>query len=52
MVISPCKKVCNLDSNRNYCLTCLRTIFEITNWSKFNEKEKEKVVKDLKKRIL
>ena len=48
MVKSPCKNVCELDSNTGLCLGCNRTIEEIINWTKISNKEKIKIIKETK----
>jgi predicted Fe-S protein YdhL (DUF1289 family) len=48
MIESPCKNVCELDSNTGMCLGCNRTIEEIINWTQISEKEKIKIIKKSK----
>ncbi|MAI84250.1 MAG: DUF1289 domain-containing protein [Rickettsiales bacterium] len=45
--ISPCKKICKLSKSKSHCLTCLRTIDEITNWKNFSFSEKKKIIHNL-----
>ena len=47
MIKSPCIGKCSL--NQGTCSGCSRTVEEITNWSKYSEQEKEKVLKRLQK---
>ena len=37
MVTSPCINICKMDSASGLCLGCLRTIDEITLWSRTDE---------------
>ena len=45
---SPCINVCRIVDG--YCKGCHRTIYEITNWSKYTNSERIKVLKELDKR--
>ncbi len=47
---SPCLGICKLDTNRQSCTSCLRTIYEIENWLNFSSKQKKKIIKNLKRR--
>lgn len=49
-VLSPCKKICRISHNGKYCIGCLRTILEISNWNKFGDEKKKKIIVQLKKR--
>ena len=49
-VKSPCKNKCELDSSKEYCISCQRTTKEIENWSFFSEEQKRKIIKQLKLR--
>jgi len=33
--LSPCKKICTLDTSGSYCTACKRTIQEIAEWSTY-----------------
>jgi len=44
---SPCIDVCRLDRGYAYCIGCLRTIEEITRWSRMTDAEKRTVLADL-----
>ena len=48
--ISPCKRNCELTADNSYCLSCLRTIEEISNWEKFSKSEKKSIINSLKLR--
>jgi predicted Fe-S protein YdhL (DUF1289 family) len=50
--LSPCIKLCKVDSNEHYCIGCNRSLSEISNWWKYSEDEKRKVLEELKTRIL
>ena len=45
---SPCLRKCKL--HNGVCASCKRTIQEIKNWQSFTEKERNNIMKDLKKR--
>lgn len=49
---SPCTKKCFLDECLTYCLGCGRTIEQIGLWWKMSPEEKEKALKDTRKRIM
>lgn len=49
-VLSPCKKICQISQDGKYCIGCLRTVLEISNWSKFSDEKREKIFVQLKKR--
>ncbi|MBM5572678.1 MULTISPECIES: DUF1289 domain-containing protein [Deefgea] len=46
-VASPCINQCQLDSRREYCQGCLRTLDEIRAWSSSSDQEKHAVWKRL-----
>ena len=33
-----------------FCTSCLRTIYEISNWQEFSDIKKKEIIKNLKKR--
>lgn len=37
---SPCMSVCKMDAERVFCQGCLRTIDEITRWSRMADSDK------------
>ncbi len=41
-VSSPCRGICQLDSDGKYCTGCLRTLDEIAGWSQFSDEEKQR----------
>ena len=43
---TPCVKICKLVDN--VCIGCGRTSKQITMWSKFTKKERDKIIKDIK----
>ena len=43
---SPCIKICKLIDS--VCVGCFRTTSEITNWTKYTEEEREKVIKEIR----
>ena len=47
MVKSPCTNICTMSKDGKLCLGCGRSIDEITNWSYFSNKEKEKIIKKI-----
>lgn len=46
---SPCIKQCKLDEYKTYCVSCGRSLEEITNWSKISDEQKLLVLKRLGK---
>ena len=43
-ISTPCINVCSLDENK-ICIGCKRTKEEITNWTKYSEEERKKIIK-------
>ena len=43
-VASPCIGVCQIEPSTGHCRGCLRTLSEITAWSKANEHEKREII--------
>ncbi|MGO1119843.1 DUF1289 domain-containing protein [Rhodovibrionaceae bacterium A322] len=41
---SPCISVCQMDTNRDYCIGCYRTIPEIRDWMIMSKEQKESVL--------
>ena len=48
--LSPCKKECKLDENQEYCVSCFRTINEISGWENFSDIAKRKILLKLNNR--
>ena len=51
MIKSPCLKSCKLDSNDKICIGCKRTIEEIKKWSSLSDKDRSKILMNLKNRM-
>jgi hypothetical protein len=49
---SPCTKLCKISSESGYCLGCLRTIDEITVWSRANRQTKVQIWENIRLRKL
>lgn len=49
-VPSPCVSLCKMDTERRYCMGCLRTIPEIVAWSKADDDYKRAVWAELAER--
>jgi uncharacterized protein len=49
---SPCTKICKIDPQSGYCIGCLRTLEEITQWRNRSDFEKRAVLAALTKRTL
>ncbi len=50
LVPSPCISVCRMDEGTGLCHGCLRTIDEITAWSRLGESGKRRVWRDIVQR--
>lgn len=48
--ISPCKNICKLDIDENYCIGCHRTRLEIKSWFRYSKDEKLKIMEVCKER--
>ena len=46
-VESPCVKICVVHPEAGLCIGCLRTIDEITRWSKMSGEERRGIMSDL-----
>ena len=46
--MSPCINECKLDKKEKYCISCLRTINEISSWRNFSDIEKKKIISKIK----
>lgn len=51
-VVSPCVKLCKIDNQTGLCSGCLRTIAEITVWSKADRETKLQIWKKIDERKL
>jgi predicted Fe-S protein YdhL (DUF1289 family) len=49
-VVSPCVKLCKIDASTSLCQGCLRTLEEITLWSKANSETKLAIWKKIEVR--
>jgi predicted Fe-S protein YdhL (DUF1289 family) len=50
MIDSPCNDICTTDPESGLCIGCGRTQEEISNWLFFNNKQKKRVLMNLKSR--
>jgi len=48
--ISPCKDICRMDVDNQYCIGCKRTRDEIKNWKFYNKEKKLQIMNGLKTR--
>ena len=46
-VASPCVKICVIHPQERICTGCLRTIDEITQWSRMNNDERRQIMAEL-----
>ena len=49
---SPCRNKCQLNKDGSYCVSCLRSISEISGWKSFSNKRKKKIINSLELRKL
>ncbi|OFX21799.1 MAG: hypothetical protein A2033_05795 [Bacteroidetes bacterium GWA2_31_9] len=47
-IMSPCKNICILDSDKKYCIGCFRSYEEKKTWWKFTKEEKLKILEEIK----
>lgn len=47
---SPCIKLCKVDCSGTKCISCFRSVNEISNWSMLSEESKRIIVNDLERR--
>ncbi len=52
MVKSPCINICLLDQKTNLCLGCGRSLNEIEKWTIYSKKERQEIIKKIKKNKL
>lgn len=50
-IISPCVKLCVLDSATGFCAGCGRSVAEIANWLRLSDKERRAVMALLPDRL-
>ncbi|MEW9921405.1 DUF1289 domain-containing protein [Marimonas sp. MJW-29] len=50
-VESPCVKICVVHPEARLCTGCLRTIDEITRWSRMSPVERREIMKHLPERV-
>jgi len=51
MIKSPCISFCKMNLQDNLCVGCGRSINQITNWTHYTEKEKDKIIENVKKKF-
>lgn len=51
MIKSPCIEICEMNSKSNFCKGCGRSIDQITNWLKYTDNEKIKIIGSIKKNL-
>ena len=49
-VASPCVNICQMNPETGYCIGCMRTIDEITDWLEMTNVEKGQVLNQLEER--
>lgn len=49
-ILSPCRRVCNLHEDGTHCMTCKRTIEEITNWTQMTDEERLRIMREVRLR--
>jgi predicted Fe-S protein YdhL (DUF1289 family) len=45
---TPCKKICKVE--KGICIGCMRTLSEIKRWSRMDDEERGKIIKETKSR--
>jgi len=50
MIDSPCNDICTTDPESGLCVGCGRSNEEIANWLNYSDKQKKRVLKELKSR--
>lgn len=48
IISSPCKKICKLNTDKNYCVSCFRYLSEILAWAEFTEDKRNNIMNLLK----
>ena len=49
MTKSPCVGICNMSLEGNFCKGCGRSIDQIANWLVYTDKQKNEIIKNIKK---
>lgn len=52
MITSPCTNICKMDARTGLCLGCLRTLDEITAWSRIDDPARRAILADIAQRRL
>ena len=47
MYISPCVQLCVVDKETNKCKGCNRTLEQIRDWSRYSDKQRMDIMKEL-----
>jgi hypothetical protein len=50
MITSPCTNICKMDATSGLCLGCLRTLDEITAWSRLDDPARQHILADVARR--
>lgn len=50
MIASPCINICRMDKQSGLCTGCLRTIEEITVWSRTDDETRQRILATIAKR--
>lgn len=50
MINSPCINICKMDTSNGLCQGCLRTIDEITVWSRLDDAGRQHILADVARR--
>ncbi len=48
--LSPCKNICKLDVDEQFCIGCYRTTGEIKSWFRLNREQKLAIMEECKSR--
>jgi predicted Fe-S protein YdhL (DUF1289 family) len=51
VILSPCVKVCVMDSARGICAGCGRTLNEIARWGSMTDRERDAIMRELGARL-
>ena len=47
LFISPCIGICTIDKDTQNCIGCGRTSEQITEWTKYTDKRREEIIKEI-----